>query len=160
MFPLPEGVLQKFGARVMGLDDPSKKMAKTAPSAYNYILLTDTCDEARDKIKRAVTDSGRDISFGAKKPAVSNLITIYSALTDTPISGIEKRYLGKGYKEFKEGLSDVVCAFLQDFQKKYKKFRSDEKLLNSILDDGARRAKKIASKTFAEVRDTVGLGRG
>lgn len=107
-----------------------------------------------------MTDSGREIIFGEKKPAVSNLITIYSALTDTPISDIEKKYEGKGYKEFKEGLADAICEFLGTFQKKYKKFRSDEKLLNSILDDGAKRAKKIASKTFAEVRDAVGLGRG
>lgn len=159
VFPVPEGVLQKFGSRVMGLDDPSKKMAKTAPSAYNYILLTDTLDDARDKIKRAVTDSGREITFGAKKPAVSNLLTIYSALTDMPISDLEKQYEGKGYKEFKEGLSDAVCAFLETFQKQYKKFRGNEKLLNSILDDGARRAKKIAEKTIAEVKDAVGLGR-
>lgn len=159
VFPVPEGVLQKFGSRIMGLDDPSKKMAKTAPSTYNYILLTDTLDDARDKIKRAVTDSGREITFGAKKPAVSNLLTIYSALTDTPISNLEKQYEGKGYKEFKEGLSEAVCTFLETFQKQYKKFRSDEKLLNDILDDGARRAKKIAEKTTAEVKDAVGLGR-
>lgn len=159
VFPLPEGVLQKFGSRVMGLDDSSKKMAKTAPSVYNYILLTDTLDDARDKIKRAVTDSGREIVFGAKKPAVSNLLTIYSALADTPISDLEKQYEGKGYKEFKEGLADAVCEFLQNFQKQYKKFRGDEKLLSSILDDGARRAKKIAHKTMEEVKNAVGLGR-
>ncbi len=159
VFPVPEGVIQKFGSRIMGLDDPSKKMAKTAPSAYNYILLTDTIDDARDKIKRAVTDSGREITFGAKKPAVSNLLTIYSALTDMSISDIEKQYEGKGYKEFKEGLSDVVCIFLETFQKQYKKFRGDEKLLNGILDNGAKRAKKIAEKTMEEVKDAVGLGR-
>jgi tryptophanyl-tRNA synthetase len=159
LFPIPQGIVHTHGSRVMGLDNPAKKMAKTASSAYNYILLTDTPEDARDKIKRAVTDSGRDITFSAKKPAVSNLLTIYSALTDMPIAHIEKQYSGKGYKEFKEGLADAVCAFLESFQKKYEKIRANETLLNAILDNGAKRAQKIARQTLAEAADAVGLGR-
>jgi len=159
VFPVPDGIVQKFGSRIMGLDNPAKKMSKTAPSAYNYILLSDSLDDARDKIKRAVTDSGREIVFNAKKPALSNLLTIYSALANMPIADIEKKYLEKGYKEFKEGLTDAVCGFLEPFQKQYKKIRADETFLNKILDHGASRAKKIAQKTLAEVTEVVGLGR-
>lgn len=156
-FVLPESMLLKKGARIMALDNPAKKMEKTG-SIEGYIALSDTASVVRTKIKHAVTDSGRDVVYDAKKkPALANLLTVYHLLSGLSIRDIQKEYEGKGYKEFKDGLADAVIAFLAPVQKTYATIRSDEKKLMRILKDGAVRARKQAEKKMALVRERIGL---
>lgn len=154
-FVVPKPLIQKEGARVMGLDDPTKKMAKSASSPNNYISLTDDADTVRTKIKRAVTDSGSDIIVREDKPALTNLLTIYSLLSGTPIATLEKKYKGKGYGEFKKDLAEVVAEFLTPLQERLAK--TDIKKVQKILDRGAKDAQKIAAKMMERVRGRVGL---
>lgn len=154
-----EGMLARqslgVGGRIMGLDDPSKKMSKSAESEYNYIALTDSEEDVRRKIKKAVTDSGTEIKYADEKPALKNLINIYSLLSDKKPREIEKIYSSKGYAEFKEGLADVVVAFLRPFQEKYNSL-SDEEVLK-ILRDGAEKVRPLARKKLEEVKKKIGF---
>lgn len=154
-FVIPKPMVREEGARIMGLDDPAKKMSKSASSRYNYISLTDSPDEVREKIKKAVTDSGKEIKNDPDKPALSNLLTIYSLLSGKSQVEIEQEYEGRGYAEFKSGLADTVINFLEPFQKRYNAISDEEAM--SILADGAKEAQKIARKTMEEVRERVGL---
>lgn len=156
-FVVPESMLMKNGSRIMALDNPAKKMEKTG-SVDGYIALSDTPDEVRKKIKRAVTDSGREIVFDAKKkPALANILTIYHLLSGRSISNIEKEYQGKGYKEFKDGLANEVISFLAPAHERYVAARNDEKKLQRILEDGAKRARAQAEKKMEIVKKRIGL---
>lgn len=167
-FAVPEPFITKEGMRIMGLADPFKKMGKSNESEYNYIALTDDEETVRKKIKKAVTDSGKEIIYRDDKPALKNLINICSLLSDIPVKEIEKKYRGRGpastregeptrggYADFKKDLAKVVVNFLKPFQERMEKL-SDEKVLE-ILRDGAEKAKKIASAKMAEVKKRVGL---
>jgi tryptophanyl-tRNA synthetase len=155
-FKVPELIIKKEGARIMGLDDPMKKMSKSASSVYNYIALTDKPDEGAKKIIKAVTDSGKEIKFEPnKKPAVANLLTIYSLLANKPIKNLEKKYEGKGYGDFKNDLAEVVRQFLVDFQNKLNNISDDQ--VEKILDKGAERAKAIAEETLRKVKEKIGI---
>jgi tryptophanyl-tRNA synthetase len=154
-FVVPEPHIVKEGMRIMGLDDPKKKMSKSAPSEYNYISLTDTPEKIREKIKKAVTDSGKDIKYSADKPAISNLINIYALLDNAKPKDIEESYKGKGYSEFKADLAEVVVDFLADFQEKYNAIDDNEVL--KILETGREKAKALAEKKMSEVKERVGL---
>lgn len=155
IFVLPKALVRKEGARIMALDDPSKKMSKSAASPANYLALTDPPDVIREKIKKAVTDSGKEIVAGPDKPALSNLLTIYSLLVNKSVADIEKMYQGKGYADFKADLAEVIVDFLKPFQKKYKEL--DDKEVLKILQEGAAKARAIAGQTMKEVREAVGL---
>jgi len=154
-FVLPKALIRKSGARIMALDDPEKKMSKSASSAYNYISLTDSPDLIREKIKKAVTDSGKEIVFRPDKPALANLLTIYSLLAKKETKDVEKMYQGKGYADFKNDLAEVAVKFLKPFQERYGAL-DDEKVME-ILRDGAAKAQKIASETMTEVKKAVGF---
>lgn len=154
-FIVPEPLIKKEGCRIMGLDDPSKKMSKSASSPANYISLTDTPEIAKKKIMRAVTDSGTEIKSGTDKPALTNLLTIYSLLSGQSIKDIEKEYAGKGYGDFKKGLAEVVGNFLTEFQNKYNAISDDD--ARKILADGAKRANEIADKKMIQVKKMVGI---
>lgn len=157
-FIIPQPLIQKEVARIMGLDDPTKKMSKSAPSPNNYIALLDSPKEIRRKIKIAVTDSGKEVRFDkVKKPAISNLMTIYSAFSNLSISGVEKRYHKKGYKEFKEELGELLVEKLEPLQKKYYDLSRKKKQVLKILRDGAGRAQPIAQKTLKEAKTKIGL---
>jgi len=117
-FIVPEHFIKKEGMRIMALDDPTKKMSKSAKSEYNYIALTDSEEVIRKKIKKAVTDSGSEIVYRDDKPALKNLINIYSLLLEKTPQDIEKMYAGKQYSDFKTGLADTIVNFLQPLQKK------------------------------------------
>ncbi|MBI4252685.1 tryptophan--tRNA ligase [Candidatus Uhrbacteria bacterium] len=156
-FTVPKSMLMKHGARVMALDNPAKKMEKTG-SVDGYIALSDTPDLVKKKIKRAVTDSGREILFDAKKkPALANLLTIYHLLSGQAISDIEKAYAQGGYKEFKDGLARVLIEFLAPVQERYGQYRGDENNLRALLADGASRAKKHAEKKMIMIKRRIGL---
>jgi len=154
-FVVPEPFITKEGMRIMGLDDPSKKMSKSAESEYNYIALTDSEEAVRRKIKRAVTDSGSEIVYRDGKPALKNLINIYSLLSDKSLKEIELSYVDKSYSEFKEDLAKIITDFLQPFQKKYIAL-SDEEVLN-ILADGAEKVSILAKKKLNEVKKKIGF---
>ncbi len=154
-FTEPEPLIQKEGARIMGLDDPTKKMSKSATSANNYIALLDSPEVIKKKISRAVTDSGSTITQGADRPALTNLLTIYSLLTNRSIKEIEKEYEGKGYADFKKGLTEVVVEFTTDFQNKFNAL--DDKEVINTLEKGAEKTKSVASKKMKEVKEKIGL---
>ncbi|MFA6551448.1 MAG: tryptophan--tRNA ligase [Patescibacteria group bacterium] len=155
VFKIPESYIQHIGARIMGLDDPTKKMSKSAKSEFNYIALLDKPETARKKIMKAVTDSGADIKFDQKKPALANLLTIYSLLANASVKDLETRYGGHGYGEFKKDLAEVVAKFLTDFQQKYNSF--DDKFIDNILERGGQKADEIAAGTLRKVKEAVGI---
>jgi tryptophanyl-tRNA synthetase len=143
------------GGRIMGLDDPAKKMSKSAASEYNYIALTDTEEVVRKKIQKAVTDSGTEIIYNDTKPALKNLINIYSLFSEKTPQEIEKIYVGKGYADFKNGLADAVVGFLKPFQEKYNSL-TDEKVLE-ILKTGAEKVRPLAKQKLDEVKNKIGF---
>lgn len=156
VFTLPEVKVQKESARIMGLDDPSAKMSKSAGSEYNYIGLTDDPSAAAKKIMRAVTDSGKEIIYDPdKKPAISNLLTIYSLLAEEPVKALEKKYEGKGYGDFKKDLSQVVKEFLTGFREKYNKISDEE--VRKIMKDSADKIRPIAEETLRRAKEKLGI---
>lgn len=157
-FVVPEPLIKKETARIMGLDDPAKKMSKSASSPYNYIAMTDDADTIRNKIKRAVTDSGSEIKSGPDKPAITNLLTIFSEVTDRAVGEIEKEFDGKGYGEFKNALAEAVIDYLKPIQTRYSEIVRDEKSLKDILEKGSDKIAPLAQKTIIEVKEKVGLG--
>lgn len=156
IFKVPESVVRKEGARVMSLQDPTKKMSKSDESGLGCIELLDDIESAKKKIMRAVTDSDSIVKYDVKnKPAVSNLLTIYSYLGNKSVKEIEKEYEGKGYGDFKKGLAEVVAKFLQTFQDKYYAISDGEVL--DILSNGKDKASKIAGDTLEKARRAVGV---
>ncbi len=154
-FIVPEAEIKKEGKRIMGLDNPEKKMSKSAESIYNYIALNDEADVIRKKIRKAVTDSGSEIVYQDDKPALKNLINIYSLLSEKSIPEIEEMYKGKGYGDFKNDLAEVVVDFITPFQERLNAI-SDEEVMK-ILADGADKVRKIAEEKMKEVKEKVGF---
>ncbi|CAN5750559.1 tryptophan--tRNA ligase [soil metagenome] len=158
-FPVPDAYIPTEGARIMGLDDPSSKMAKSTDRPNNLIWMNDPPEVVRKRILRAVTDSGREVVASPDKPAISNLLSIYSAVTARPVSEIEHEYQGKGYGDFKKGLAQAVIDFLDPFRARYLEILDDPAQLDKILDAGAARAREMAQETMRVVRDHIGLRR-
>jgi len=156
-FAIPQPLLGEQGARIMGLDNPLKKMSKSANNPYNYISLTDSVEIIEDKIKKAVTDSGSEIKYTKDKPAIANLMTIYSLFSKLSFSAIEKKYQNKGYSQFKEDLAKTIIKGLSPFQKKFNSLKNKPAYLRKILDQGAKEAKIIAQKKMKEVKEKTGL---
>ena len=164
-FAIPEPFLNKEGKRIMGLDDPSKKMSKSAENPKNYIALLDSLETIREKIKAAVTDSDSEIKYDEQnKPAVSNLLTVYSLFSGLPadrqgkkISELEKEYESKNYSVFKNDLAEIIIEGLSPIQKKYKELSANPDYIKKVLRDGAEKAKTIAAQTMAEVRSKIGF---
>ena len=154
----PKEIILKEGARIMGLDDPTRKMSKSAENQNNYIALTDEPFLIKEKIKRAVTDSSKEIIYDEeKKPGISNLLTIYSLLSNKPIKQLEKEYQNKNYGEFKNDVADAVIEFLTPFQKKLNKLKENPDKIKKILKDGTEKASEIAKNTLKEVKNKMGL---
>ncbi|PNZ28352.1 tryptophanyl-tRNA synthetase [Staphylococcus petrasii] len=155
----PEIRMPKVGGRVMSLQDPTKKMSKSDDNQKNFISLLDEPNVAAKKIKSAVTDSDGIIKFDRdNKPGISNLLTIYSSLTNESIKDLEAKYENEGYGKFKTDLSEVVKEFLIDFQEKYNEFYNSDKL-DDILDHGRDKAQKASFKTLKKMERAMGLGR-
>lgn len=155
---VPKAIVSKSGARVMGLDDPTKKMSKSAPSANNYISLLDSPDEIRRKIKIAVTDSGSEIVYDEKKkPAISNLLAIYSLFSGKTTGDLEKYYDGKGYAEFKNELGEIIVDALDPLQKRFRNFEQNKDKVRNTLKNGAGIASKVAEETLGEVKEKMGF---
>jgi tryptophanyl-tRNA synthetase len=155
-FKVPSIKIKEASARIMALDEPEKKMSKSATSDLNYIALTDTPEAAAKKIMKAVTDTGGDVKYDRKnKPGISNLLGIYSSLTDKTIKQLEKNYKGKGYGEFKKDLAEVVKDFLGGFQKKYTNI--SDKDVEKILAQGRKKVEPVAKETLERVKERVGV---
>ncbi|MCX6761448.1 MAG: tryptophan--tRNA ligase [Candidatus Moranbacteria bacterium] len=154
-FIIPEAYTKPESENIMGLDDPTKKMSKSAKSEYNYIALNDDAETVRRKIKKAVTDSGSEIVYSDDKPALKNLINIYSLLDNKTPKEVEKLLVGKKYSDFKTELAEIIIKFLEPFQKKMGEL-SDEKVLK-ILEDGAKKVRPLAKKKLDEVKKKVGF---
>src|SRR3990167_8290641 len=154
-FAVPECNLSKEGALIMALDDPAKKMSKSAASEYNYIALTDDAETVRKKIKKAVTDSGSEIVYSDSKPALKNLLNIFALLYDKKLEAIAEEYAGKNYSDFKNGLAEVIINFLSPFQERLKNI-SDEEVL-AVLRAGAEKVKPLAREKMHQVFDKIGL---
>lgn len=154
-FIVPEVHIKKEGMRIMGLDDVSQKMSKSAQSSYNRIELLDDAETVRKKIKKAVTDSGSEIIYSDEKPALKNLINIYASFTGISIKEIEKKFAGKGYGDFKTDLAEVIIEFLIPFQKKFNSLSDNDVMV--ILNEGAKKVKKIASEKMIEVKKKIGF---
>jgi len=156
-FTVPAPFINKNTARIMGLDNPEKKMEKSADSEANYILLEDSADKIQKKIARAVTDSEKGIVFDAKRKGLFNLLTIYRSFSDLADSEIEKKFQGKGYAEFKKDLAELIIEKLTPFQKKYAKLITDKKYLLEVAQDGARKAAPRAESKLKDVKKKIGL---
>lgn len=151
------------GARIMSLQDPTKKMSKTPSTGSgqagdDYIALSDAPDMIREKIKKAITDSGKEVIFDLeKKSAISNLITIYHLLSLESVKDIERKYDGKNYVEFKNDLAEVVVDFLKPFQEKRKELEDNLIYVENVLKESEEKATLIASGTLPEVKQKMGL---
>ena len=156
VFKVPAVAVRKQGARIMGLDDPTKKMSKSASSPANYIALTDAPEMAEKKIKGGVTDSGAEIKYDLKKKsAITNLMTIYSLLAGVSLKELEAAYRGKGYGDFKNDLAREVKKFLRVFQTKYNSFTDEA--VKQILKQGAAKVGPVAEETLKRVKNKLGI---
>ena len=157
-FVLPEADIKPDGARIMALDDPTAKMSKSAPSPNNYIALTDDPDTIQRKIRRAVTDSGSEVTAGPDKPALTNLLTIYSLFSGESIPSLEQRYAGRGYGTFKADLGEIIVDALAPIQRRLVELEADPDAAPRIFASGAERARARAAAKMEQVRDRIGLG--
>ena len=158
-FTVPQPLIAKFGAKIMSLQDPTKKMSKSDPIEKASIFLTDPESIIRKKIASAVTDSEGTIKYDvANKPGISNLLTIASCVTNKPIDEIEQEFEGKGYGDFKKYVADVLIAHLNPIQAKYQELINSP-ILDEILDKGAEKATYFARKTLRKIRNKMGIGR-
>ncbi|MBR5516817.1 MAG: tryptophan--tRNA ligase [Firmicutes bacterium] len=157
-FVMPDGRFLKAGARIMALDDPTKKMSKSAENIHSRISLLDEPSKIKKSIMKATTDSEGVVRFDVEnKPGISNLLNIYSVLSGESIEDLEKKYEGKGYGDFKKDLVEVTVAALAPIKERYEEIRHSQELLD-ILADGAVKADAIAKETMKRVKKNFGLG--
>jgi len=156
-FVIPEPFIPKQGARIMSLEEGTKKMSKSSPSAGSYISMLDAPDEIRKKISRAKTDMGREVVYDVQnKPEVSNLMTIYAQCSGQTVEEVQAAYDGQGYGAFKKDLAEVVVAALEPMQRVYADVRSSGEI-HRILRDGADRANALAEQTLAKAKEAMGF---
>lgn len=156
-FTVPEPLIAPVGARIMDLQDPRKKMSKSSESPQGTILLTDSSDAIRAKVRSAVTDSGREVKASPDKPSISNLLTIYSIAAGISLADAEQAFAGTGYAQFKKALADVVMEYLRPIRERYEQAQSDPEQIRQMLRSGAEKARTIAAQTLAAVYDRIGF---
>lgn len=156
---IPDIRIPEVGARIMSLQEPTKKMSKSDPNNKAFITPLDDPKQIEKKIKSAVTDSEGIVKFDkTNKPGISNLLSIYSILGNKTIPELEKMYQGKGYGDFKGDLADVVVNVFKPIQEKYNNLMESSEL-DRILDEGAEKANQVASRTLKKMENAMGLGR-
>lgn len=157
-FDLPEAYILKDTAKIYDLQDPTIKMSKSASSPKGIVNLLDEPKATAKKIKGAVTDTGSEIRFDREeKPGVSNLLTIHAVLTGTPVAELEQRFAGKGYGALKTELAEVVTDWVTPFRARTQEYLDDPETLDSILAEGAEKARTVAAETLAQAYDRVGF---
>ncbi|MCQ2760516.1 tryptophan--tRNA ligase [Helicobacter pylori] len=154
-FKVPEPLIAKVGARVMGLDDPKVKMSKSHQGANHAIFLLDEPDIIVRKIKKAATDSVGVIAFDEKRESIFNLLNIYMLLSNESPENIEERFKNKGYGDFKKELAEVMIQALKPIQEKYKEISDDE--VKAVLNGGVEKARPIARATYQKAKELMGL---
>lgn len=158
VFTIPEPYMGKKGAKVMSLQDPSKKMSKSDENANGSIFLMDDADTIRRKFKRAVTDSDAEVRYDAEnKPGISNLMDIYSAVTGKNNDEIENEFAGKGYGDFKMAVGDAVADLLTPLQNRFEELRNDKEYLDKLIKANDEKAYYFSQKTLRKVKKKVGL---
>lgn len=156
-FTVPEPYIPKVGARIMSLDDASKKMSKSNPNPGSFIALLDPPDVIRKKISRATTDSGREVQYDlSSKPEVSNLMGIYSQMSGLSLQEVEAKFEGQGYGPFKKDLAEQIIAVLEPLQERYRDIRSSGQL-EEVLRRGAEKASAVADAIVAGVKERMGF---
>ncbi|MEK9134997.1 MAG: tryptophan--tRNA ligase [Patescibacteria group bacterium] len=156
-FKEPKAMLPKFGAKIMSLQNPTKKMSKSDNPA-GYVGLFDEPEEITKKIMSSITDTGRTIQYDPdKKPGVANLLTIFSLFSGKSIKDIEKQFKNKGYADFKTKLAELLVLKLEPFRRKRKELLSREVYVREILEQGRKKAEIIAQSTIVKVRQKMGL---
>ncbi|MFP6027206.1 tryptophan--tRNA ligase [Helicobacter pylori] len=154
-FKVPEPLIAKVGARVMGLDDPKVKMSKSHQGVNHAIFLLDEPDIIVKKIKKAATDSMGVIAFDEKREGIFNLLNIYMLLSNESPENIEERFKNKGYGDFKKELAEVVIQALKPIQEKYKEISDDE--VRVVLNCGVEKARPLARATYQKAKELMGL---
>jgi tryptophanyl-tRNA synthetase len=155
---VPEPHIVRSTAKIYDLQEPTAKMSKSAASPNGLIELLDDPVVVAKRIRSAVTDTDREVRFDVQaKPGVSNLLSIYSALTGRTIADLEASYEGKGYGDLKKDLADVVVAFLEPFQTRFRELMDDPAHLDDVLAVGAEKAREIAAPVLARIYDRSGL---
>ena len=157
VFTIPEPYIPKAGAKIMSLQEPEKKMSKSDDNENAFIALLDAPEVIARKMKRAVTDSDGEIRFSEDKPGVSNLLTIYSAITGKSIADCEKEFAGQGYGTLKQTVTDAVISELEPLQKRYQQIRTDKAFLEKVMTENAQKAAYAARKTLSKVQKKIGL---
>lgn len=157
VFTVPEPYIPKTGARVMSLQDPEKKMSKSDENLNSFISMLDSRDDIIRKFKRAVTDSEACVRMSEDKKGVSNLIGIYSAVTDKTIAEIEREFEGKGYGEFKMAVGEAVADTLTPIRENYERIIKEKDYLEEIYRSGAQKAEYIARRTYSKAMKKVGF---
>ncbi|MCA1727095.1 MAG: tryptophan--tRNA ligase [Actinobacteria bacterium] len=156
-FVLPQAAIPKVGARVMDLQNPTAKMSKSEESPRGTIDLADAPEVIREKLKSAVTDSGREIVAAEEKPAITNLLAILSVATGKPVPELETEFAGKGYAEFKAAVAEGIVEFLRPVQERYREFAADPAEVARVLSIGADKARAVAADTLATVYERIGF---
>jgi tryptophanyl-tRNA synthetase len=158
VFTVPEGYIPKIGAKIMSLQAPETKMSKSDENKNNYISLLDPPELIISKFKKAMTDSDKEIRYDVKnKPGVSNLLSIYAALSGSSIKSAEKEFVGIGYKEMKEAVGEKCVLTIKPIQDKYFEILKDKEFIQTTMKNGAEKAQSLAYKTLRKVYKKVGL---
>jgi tryptophanyl-tRNA synthetase len=158
-FTVPQGVYPEVGARIMDLQEPTRKMSTTGGTELGTVRLLDEPDTIRKKLRSAVTDSGREIRRGDDKPGISNLIDIFSVATGKSPGEIEVEYEHAGYGRFKEDVAEAVAALLTPVRERYLELRADEGELLRLLRRGAEKARAASAPTLEEMYRRMGFVR-
>jgi tryptophanyl-tRNA synthetase len=156
-FQVPEGVYPEVGARIMDLQEPTKKMSTTGGTPQGTVKLLDEPDVIRKKFRSAVTDSGSEVRRSDDKPGVTNLVDILSSLTGEEPDAIESRYEGSGYGQFKTDVGEVAVEAIAPIQERYRELRSDPTELQRLLARGAEKARKASEPTLEAMYDRMGF---
>ncbi len=156
-FTIPEPYIGKTGARVMSLQSPENKMSKSDPNPNGYIWILDSEETIIKKFKRAVTDSGSEVRADQDKPGVTNLLTIYAAVSGKTIEEAEREFSGCGYGTFKQAVGEAVAAELAPVREKFAQLSNDKAYVEDVYKKGAEMAAKIAAKTLRKVYKKVGF---
>ena len=156
-FKIPEGYIPKEGAKIMDLQEPTKKMSKSSDNPNSFILIMDPPEVIRKKISRAVTDSLGVINYSDDQPGVKNLLNIISAIKGISPEELVENYKGKGYADLKKDAADAIVDELARIQEKVKELLKDKKYLESIYKEGAQKASYAAAKTLRKVQKKVGM---
>lgn len=157
IFTIPEPFIPPIGGRIMGLQEPTKKMSKSDENEHNYISLLDKPEVIRKKMQRAVTDSGSEIKSCPSKPGISNLLVLYSILRNESIADLEEKYKGQGYGNFKKEIAEALIDFLLPIQERYFTLRQDLERMHRILKTGAIAARNKSRETLEKAKDCLGL---